>query len=244
MRQMSDATYRFPYAYPLFTKRRILTNTNRSEMGGVWYEDCIYYWWFKFLQLSEGYKKTCSSKKNKDKKKLAVYKDFGNVNDYTFQKWWKIKGNELFGVERNMKVYQSDKAINDDNNITITIPLSLPKRTLTKELKKIINKHHKAKRGRAEIKDRLTAKYTPTNDRVSALKKLHRFMEMKKKLPYDSNKTVWYECEKIDKSFAVKSYDDYATGDRVKKYENIRSYASRYVVKGANLLKKIELGVF
>ena len=137
MRQMSDITYRFPYAYPLFTKRRILTNTNRSEMGGVWYEDCIYYWWFKFLQLSEGYKKTCSSKKNKDKKKLAVYKDFGNVNDYTFQKWWKIKGNELFGVERNMRVYQSDKAINDDNNITITIPLSLPKRTLTKELKKI-----------------------------------------------------------------------------------------------------------
>ena len=40
-----------------------------------------------------------------------------------------------------MRVYQSDKAINDDNNITITIPLSLPKRTLTKELKKIINKH-------------------------------------------------------------------------------------------------------
>ena len=69
-------------------------------------------------------------------------------------------------------------------------------------------------------------------------------MEMKMKLPYDSNKTVWYECEKIDKSFAVKSCDDYATGDRVKKYENIRSYASRYVVKGANLLKKIELGVF
>ena len=152
---MSDATYRFPYAYPLFTKRRILTNTNRSEMGGVWYEDCIYYWWFKFL-----------------------------------------------------------------------------------------NKHHKAKRGRAEIKDRLTAKYTPTNDRVSALKKLHRFMEMKKKLPYDSNKTVWYECERIDKSFVVKSNEDYATGDRVKQYENIRSYASRYAVKGNKLLDKIEKGVF
>ena len=244
MRQMSDFTYRFPYAYPLFTKKRILANTNRSEMGGVWYEDCIYYWWFKFLQLSEGYKKTCLSKTNKDKKKLAVYRDFGDVFEPTFQQWWKLKGNELFGVERNMKVYQSDKAINDDNNITITIPLSLPKRTLTKELKKIINKYHKAKRGRADIKSRLKARYNPTNDRISALKKLYRFMEMKMKMPYDKNKTVWYECERIDKNFAVKSNEDYATYDRIKKIENVRSYASRYAVKGANLLKNIELGVF
>ena len=175
---------------------------------------------------------------------MAVYKNFGNVNDYTFQKWWKLKGNELFGVERNMRVYQSDKAINDDNNITITIPLSLPKRTLTKELKNIINKHHKAKRGRADIKSRLKARYNPTNDRVSALKKLHRFMEMKMKLPYDSNKTVWYECERIDKNFVVKSNDDYATGDRVKQYENIRSYASRYAVKCKQIMAKIEYGMF
>ena len=39
------------------------------------------------------------AKKNKDKKKLAVYKNFGNVNDYTFQKWWKLKGNEFFHVK-------------------------------------------------------------------------------------------------------------------------------------------------
>ena len=47
----------------------------------------------------------------------------------------------------------------------------------------------------------------------------------------------------IDKSFVVKSNEDYATGDRVKQYENIRSYASRYAVKGNKLLDKIEKGV-
>ena len=69
-------------------------------------------------------------------------------------------------------------------------------------------------------------------------------MEMKMKLPYDSNKTVWYECERIDKNFVVKSNDDYATGDRVKQYENIRSYASRYAVKCKQIMAKIEYGMF
>lgn len=242
MGQMSTATYRFPYAYPLFTKKRILTNTNRSEMGGVWYEDSIYYLWWQFLRLSKEYEQICKTKKHKDSKKLAVYKDFGNVFEQTFQQWWKLKGNELFGVERNMKVYQSDKAINDDNNITITIPLSLPKRTLTKELKKIINKYHKAKRGRAEVKDRLIAKYTPTNDRVSALKKIHLFMKMKKSNPTAYNKSIWFMCEKEDKTFEIKPYD-FVASDR-NKDENIRSYASRYAVKGKQILDNVIKGVF
>ena len=243
MGQMSTATYRFPYAYPLFTKKRILANTNRSEMGGVWYEDCIYYWWWQFLRLSKEYEQICKTKKHKDSKKLTVYKDFGNVFEQTFQQWWKLKGNELFGVERNMKVYQSDKAINDDNNITITIPLSLPKRTLTKELKKIINKYHKAKRGRAEVKDRLVAKYTPTNDRISALKKLHLFLRLKQKYKYDSNKFIWNECERLDKTFKVEHNPKRETKGRNKE-ENIRSYASRYAVKGKQILDNVIKGVF
>lgn len=240
---MPTPTYRFPFAYPLTTTKAFLKNKNRSEAGGVWYKDSIYYWWWEFLRLSEGYKQTCISKSNKDKKKLAVYNDFGDVFNNTFQKWWKLKGNELFGVERNMRVYQTNTAINDDNNITITIPLTLPKRTLTKELKKIINKYHKAKRGRVSANERIVAKYTPTNDRISALKKLHLFLRMKQKYKYDSNKFIWNECERLDKTFKIQHDNKRQTKGRNKE-ENIRSYASRYAVKCKQIMAKIEYGVF
>ena len=240
---MPTPTYRFPFAYPLTTQKALLPNKNRSEAGGVWYKDCVYYWWFEFLRLSEGYRRTCYARTNKNKKKLAVYNDFGDVFNTTFQKWWKQRGNDLFGVERNMSVFQTNTAINDENNITITIPLTLPKRTLTKELKKIVNQHHKAKWGRVKASDRLVAKYTPTNDRVSALKKLHLFLRMKQKYELDSNKFVWIECERLDKTFKIKHDDSKQTRGRNKE-ENIRSYASRYAVKCKQILDNIVKGVF
>jgi hypothetical protein len=45
-------------------------------------------------------------------------------------------------------------------------------------------------------------------------------------------------------SSLVINKENYATGERVKQYENIRCYASRYAVKCKQIIAKIEYGVF
>ncbi len=49
-------------------------------------------------------------------------------------------------------------------------------------------------------------------------------------------------CEKEDKTFEIKPYD-FVASDR-NKDENIRSYASRYAVKGKQILDNVIKGVF
>ena len=67
-------------------------------------------------------------------------------------------------------------------------------------------------------------------------------MKMKKANPIAYNKSIWLMCQKEDKTFEIKPYD-FVASDR-NKDENIRSYASRYAVKGKQILDNVIKGVF
>ena len=149
----------FPFAYPIFNEGNLTESSDklRSKGGGVAYDDSIYYYWYRALQLSENYKECCKKKGNvKNKALRQVYKDFGNVfakdkygkGDEGFETWWKKNGNRLFGAEQEDSVREYTDGQSLDNKIAISIPLSLTQRNIKRQVNTILKKALKPKRGR------------------------------------------------------------------------------------------------
>lgn len=75
---------------------------------GVYFEDCIYYYWFEYLKLSRNYRKACQ---NNGKGMEDLYTNFGNVFDIHFMDWWEeadehghTRGARLFGDTKITKM--------------------------------------------------------------------------------------------------------------------------------------------
>ncbi len=240
------ATHRFTYAHPIFNRKSLVAQSSKySKLGGIWWEDSIYYLWFRALQLSEAYYQLTIDKGHVNKKKNAVYKDFGPIAKYTFEYWWndRIKKHEcnrgeyLFGAKTSMHVYKTDKAINDNENITLTIPLHLSKRAIASEIKHIVKKVHVAKRG-DNLNKVLKAKYTPKTNRgrTTALKKVLLFREMQSKYTKDTLVQTWEKCIKKNRAFG--SGDSYST------VESINATASRLKKRYKEIEQQVLLGAF
>ena len=227
-------TYRFTYAFPIFEKKNLVVQSGKySKGGGVWWKDSIYYLWFIFLQMNDEYIKTCKTKKNSDKRKHKVYKDFGDIRLITFKEWWKQKGEYLFGVQRlsQVEVIKTNTPKNDSNIITLAVPLTIPKRIIAREIKTIVNKCHPAKRGsNVNVTNLLNTKYKPTNNRVKTLKKVLQYKQMQMKYPNDRKIDVYNKC-----------FEDLAK----KNDQHICStHASRLISKYNKIEKNIVLGIF
>lgn len=116
-----------------------------------------YYWWWVYLRRNEDYLKCCE---NGGKGKYAkLYKDFGDVREDNFKKWWKEKGVELFSekhvseggdmvlMELTDKA-QWNKSWTDDKVLVVAMPLTSSKRYLQSRFNDLLNKRHTIKRGR------------------------------------------------------------------------------------------------
>lgn len=244
------ATYNFPFAYPIFNdgkKKNVLTEQGGkySKGGGVYYTECIYYLWYEFLKLNEGYKQTCVKRKNADKRKQVVYEDFGNIHNQTFREFWKSKGEYLFGVETYSHVEVLNNATDymdfaDEDMLTVAIPLSAPKRTLQRELNTLLKKHHKGRKrseGRVIDKKLLTARYVPNTSKITALNKVLLFKQLSLKHPNETHIGLWDKALQKDIGFSKSKI----TADNEK---NIYSNASRLLRKWELIDNKLEFGKF
>ena len=241
-------TYRFTFAHPVFNINSLKVKSGKySKSGGVYYKDSIYYLWFCFLNISEEYNNICNNKGHKNKLKNTVYKDFADVRKYTFRYWWNekvnkqglVRGEYLFGAQRYMNVFQTIQAINNEENITVTIPLNLSKRSIASEVKKIVNKRHKAVRGN-NFKDLLKARYTPkttgTNPKIKSLQKILLLKIMHIKNPNKTSKELWALCKKANKNFA--------TGESFRTIEAQNSQVSRLLSRYNEIDAVITSGIF
>lgn len=91
----------FQKKYPLRTKKE-----ERDRKNGAYYENCIYYYWFEYLKLSEKYRKACD---NDGKGMLRIYENFGNVFEMSFWDWWESK--DEHGHDRGPRLF-GDKLLN------------------------------------------------------------------------------------------------------------------------------------
>ena len=116
-----------------------------------------YYWWWVYLRRNEDYLKCCES--GGKGKYAKVYKDFGDVREEDFKKWWKEKGIELFSEKHvseggDMVLMeltdksQWNEAWTSDKVLVIAMPLTSSKRYLQSRFNTLLKKRHTTKRGR------------------------------------------------------------------------------------------------
>ena len=114
------------------------------------FKKSVYYYWWEFLRLNTEYRECCS---RGGKGKLEVlYKDFGDVFSVDFKTWWQSneRGASLFAekLPPSFSVVPSKNIEEQDGVLYLRVPLSLPKRFLTREFQKILDKHHDGARGK------------------------------------------------------------------------------------------------
>lgn len=87
----------------------------------------------------------------------ALYENFGDVRGESFKEWWhqEVNGEQrgafLFankGAEDSIRVLShGERAVRNDEALTISLPLNLPKRFLERRVLQLIKEHHKGERG-------------------------------------------------------------------------------------------------
>ncbi len=102
-----------------------------------------YYWWFRFLQLNEEYKKAVNGKTSKIPKHIA--NDFGDVFNSDFKTWWRTHS-DLFAepkTEYTMKIANSGIDLAPFKNpkvINLVVPLEWTNIGIKRRFAEIVDK--------------------------------------------------------------------------------------------------------
>lgn len=115
-----------------------------------------YYWWWVYLRRNESYLDCCEQGGNGKLAKL--YKDFGDVRENDFKKWWLdgARGATLFS-ENNPELTlrelsdksQWDDEWTSDEVLVVAIPLTSSRRYIQSRLIRLLDtRHHADKPGR------------------------------------------------------------------------------------------------
>lgn len=111
------------------------------------------------MRRNEDYLKCCE--KSGKGKFAKLYKDFGDVREDNFKKWWteEQRGANLFSEQAGLMTLieledksQWDEAWTKDNVLIIAAPLTSSKRYLQSRFARLLKERHTAKRGRTAKK--------------------------------------------------------------------------------------------
>lgn len=148
-----------------------------------------YYWWFKFLQLNEDYRKTVQAK---GKGKCSeLYKDFGDVYKVNFKEWWRDKAYLFSEPRKNYTMHIANNAdelapYNSDEVVNLVVPLNFSQRSLKKYFTQLILK--RVPKGKKGINiDASSAKYKISGRwRIDALEMAYKvYVERKANIEGD-----------------------------------------------------------
>jgi hypothetical protein len=141
---------RFLAQYPTF-------GTKNKPRSLSYQQQSPYYWWWAYLRRNADYLASCESG---GKGKLAkLYKDFGDVRNDDFKRWWTEgqRGGNLFAENKGaLKLAvledksQWDDTWTQDQVLIIAVPLASSKRYLQSRFARILKERHTAKRGRTK----------------------------------------------------------------------------------------------
>jgi hypothetical protein len=101
--------------------------------------DSPYYWWFRFLQLNEGYAR---AKDDQHSKYRAIYDELGDVRGVDFKSWWEENRYlfmELHEHEMHIAKDVNDLARFDDElAVNVVVPMTLDRVTLLRLFKELV----------------------------------------------------------------------------------------------------------
>ena len=122
-----------------------------------------FYWWFRFLQLNEDYRRTAQ---NKGVGVCAdLYKDFGDVNGIDFKTWWRSH-EHLFADKPTTYRLKAATSLSElapfdsDEAINVVVPLNWDQKSLKKRFAMLLDKYGVKKGERGHVTDNPNAKYS------------------------------------------------------------------------------------
>lgn len=160
-RRTANHNLLFPvYYYPM--SRAFATRTaprfgtaKRPAHPSSW-QRSVYYWWWEYLRRNDAYKICCEKGGQGELAKL--YADFGDVHAMDFKQWWteNNRGGILFTEqvaedilrELNPEQAASLGTWNRTDFMVVLVPLSQPKRHLTKRFTTLLKHRHEGARGK------------------------------------------------------------------------------------------------
>jgi hypothetical protein len=236
----------FTFKHPLF-KNRLGTNT------GVRYEDSIYYYWWRFLRLHEGYKRTCE--RGGEGPLKSLFADFGDVHNTDFKTWWSKdgRGADLFAepavpdtVEALSVGDLAELAVGWDQDayLVIGIPLRMPKTDIQRRVARLVRKHHHRKRGERLIKES-KAKYPVVGQfSTTALKSILEVYELRQEEP---DMALWEIAQRVGFMKTKLTADEVkfrGTGEASDKKLSMSSATSRKLRQAKVLIEGVGKGRF
>jgi hypothetical protein len=236
--------------YPIF-------GTAKNRKSAAFQKRSPYFWWWEYLRRNQDYLDCCA--KNGKGRLSDLYKDFGDVRYKEFRVWWQEdrRGSRLFGEQQlEVKFHEMDTAAEwsadwtKDKVMVVAFPLTVGKRRLMGEIRKLLDTRHTGKQGRPALaKVESTAKYKLSRNYTTA--NLETAMNV-----YD----LWLANNAKPKSEQIKQWEigvelklnklaikDAYSGlkqDRAVGRNLLGAMVKRYLTQAQKTIKSLELGVF
>ena len=229
----------FPYAHPKFGGRNSPTANLQAQKS-------IYYWWWAYLKRNQDYLNCCE--KGGEGKLATLYKDFGDIRGDDFKKWW-IKGSRganLFAnpqAEDSIRVMETgQEALDPSEAFTVSIPLYLPKKTILRRFKELLDERHQGKRGH-QLAKRSKARYQIKGQpNIPAIKQAFEVYEFKQANPDLKLWEIGNSIPRLQMANKLKSSD--TPSERADKRNVLAATVSRYLKRAENSIKNSALGIF
>lgn len=107
-----------------------------------------YYWWWAFLRLSKDYWWVCHRRGAVGDSRLkAMYRDFGNVYELTFEEWFLRRGKNLLSEELALPAVRKLLPTNLElsrplgRHLILEIPLNMTEKSIISQVRKQLRNH-------------------------------------------------------------------------------------------------------
>jgi hypothetical protein len=228
-------------------------------------------WWWEYLRLSKDYWLICQTSKpyrveTQDERLADIYRAWGDIHNCTFEEWWLERGPSVFRekeafpkvaeIPRKPKERFQTKMLED--HIWIDIPLKLSKRTIQRQLGKILEAHQEQR-----LRNRLGLstsefKINPVQFRLHTLQKMHEVFSLHRELiekPALFNKgkishtttTDKADLFRIGKALRISPSNESLIGEPnevIKRQNRMRASVGRLLNRSSMLVANCEIGVF
>ena len=241
------------------------------EMSLLEAQNSVYRWWWEYLRLSKDYWLVCqtSSRANirtQDEKLQKVYRGFGDIYNCTFDDWWLDRGYRIFSEQKKFpkvavvpsRPSERERQMPADETIWVEIPLKLSKRTIQKQLGKLLDEYESKRLSRRLKLSSADFKVNPVQFGTHQLQKVHEVYALHREL---IDKPKWLrqhqpdmvtaetraDLFRIGKLLHLSLSNEKLTGEpkEVRARQNrMRVAVSRFLKNSKLLIANVEQGTF
>jgi len=229
----------FQYKNPKF-------GTKGKPMPKSAWEGSVYYWWWMYLKRNKEYLRCCD--KGGKGKLAALYKDFGDVRGNDFKKWWIEggRGAHLFAdpqAEDSIRVMETgQEALDPSEAFTVSIPLYLPKKTILRRFKELLDERHQGRRGHQLAKKTKARYQVKGQPNIPAIKQALEVYDFTLANPDLKLWEIGNSIPRLQMANKLKSTD--TPGERADKRNVLAATVSRYLKRAKNSINNTALGKF